>query len=107
MPGTNEGADREVVVESVSIDELDPELQNRLRARASGHGVSVADEARAILASTLSAAAAEDNLADAIAALTDPIGGVRLDIPGRAKNREIPFGELFWDDDGDEESEGT
>lgn len=93
-------------MESVSIDELDPELQNRLRARASGHGVSVADEARAILASTLSAAA-EDNLADAIAALTDPIGGVRLDIPGRAKNREIPFGELFWDDDGDEESEGT
>ena len=106
MTGTNEGADREVVVESVSIDELDPELQNRLRARASGHGVSVADEARAILASTLSAAA-EDNLAAAIAALTDPIGGVRLDIPGRAKNREIPFGELFWDDDGDEESEGT
>ena len=105
MTGTNEGADREVVVESVSIDELDPELQNRLRTRASRHGVSVADEARAILASTLSAA--EDNLADAIAALTDPIGGVRLDIPGRAKNREIPFGELFWDDDGDGESEGT
>ena len=50
------------------------------------------EEARRILKSTLAAESAtrHDNLADAIAAIFDPLGGVNLDIPPREPMREPP-----------------
>lgn len=76
---------------SITISDLDDGLMERLQERAQGNGRSVEEEAREILA------AAEpyvhpppENLAEAIRALFEPLGGVELELPERARIREAP-----------------
>lgn len=75
----------------LTIRKLDEKLKARLRLRAARHGWSMEEEARRILANGLQTRRAPaQNLADAIAALVDPIGGVELDLPSRPREREPP-----------------
>lgn len=76
---------------TLTIRKLDEKLKKRLRLQAARHGRSMEEEARQILAEGLqSRRPAPQNLADAIAALVDPIGGIELDIPVRSIGREPP-----------------
>ncbi|GLK54851.1 FitA-like ribbon-helix-helix domain-containing protein [Methylopila capsulata] len=77
---------------SLTIRNLDEATKAALRVRAATHGRSMEDEARRILNSSLSGdiAPRQGNLADAIAAIFDPLGGVELDIPPREPMREPP-----------------
>ncbi len=76
---------------TLTIRKLDEKLKQRLRLQAARHGRSMEEEARQILAEGLqSRRPAPQNLADAIAALVDPIGGIELDIPVRSIEREPP-----------------
>jgi plasmid stability protein len=76
---------------SLTIRRLDEKLKRRLRVRAARHGRSMEEEARQILSRDLqSDKAPPQNLADAIAALVDPVGGIDLDLPMRFTSREPP-----------------
>jgi plasmid stability protein len=76
---------------SLTIRKLDEKLKKRLRMQAARHGRSMEEEARQILADGLQGRRlALPNLADAIAALVDPIGGIELDVPMRPIEREPP-----------------
>ncbi|CAL8968175.1 MULTISPECIES: FitA-like ribbon-helix-helix domain-containing protein [Rhodoplanes] len=90
---------------SLTIRKLDDELKRRLRLRAARNGRSMEEEARRILADglqgetkTRAGGVAHDNVADAIAAIVDPIGGFEIEIPERTEGREPPrFDD--WPDD--------
>ncbi len=59
--------------------------------QAARNGRSMEEEARLILAAGLSGRKpAKNNVADAIAAIVDPIGGIELDLPERGLIREPP-----------------
>ena len=76
---------------SLTIRMLDERLKKKLRLRAARNGRSMEEEARQILAAGLrDEHAAATNLADAIAAIIDPIGGLELDLPFRSPMREPP-----------------
>lgn len=76
---------------SLTIRRLDEKLKRRLRVRAARHGRSMEEEARQILARDLqNNEAPPQNLADAIASLVDPVGGIELDLPVRFTSREPP-----------------
>ncbi|HKM88227.1 MAG TPA: plasmid stabilization protein [Xanthobacteraceae bacterium] len=76
---------------SLTIRKLDESLKKRLRLQAARHGCSMEEEARLLLAAGLQRAPpATGNVADAIAAIVDPIGGIELDIPPRSRTREPP-----------------
>jgi plasmid stability protein len=76
---------------SLTIRNLDDRLKKKLRMRAARYGRSMEEEARQILATGLSQeATAASNVADAIAAIVDPIGGLQFDVPKRAPVREPP-----------------
>ena len=70
---------------SLTIRQIDEDLERRLRLRAARHGVSIEEEARTILASAVTdpGSPAQGNVADAIAAIMDPLGGVDLLLPPR------------------------
>jgi len=69
--------------------------QERLRVRAARRGVSMEEEARRILSAAVEEGGrAQTNLADGIAAIMDPLGGVNLNLPPR-----IPIREFFVFDD--------
>jgi plasmid stability protein len=62
-----------------TISELDSELAQRLRERATRHGHSIEDEAVAILRDALKAERKpKPNLAESVRARFGPIGGVEL-----------------------------
>lgn len=85
---------------SLTIRRLDEKLKKRLRVRAARHGRSMEEEARQILSRDLqSEKAPPQNLADAIATLVDPVGGIELDLPDRFTSREPPRFEDEPDDD--------
>lgn len=76
---------------SLTIRKLDDGLKKRLRLQAARHGRSMEEEARLLLAAGLKRAPrVPGNVADAIAAIMDPIGGVELDLPLRSGTREPP-----------------
>jgi plasmid stability protein len=76
---------------SLTIRKFDEKLKRQLRVQAAHHGRSMEEEARQILAEGLQGKRpAAQNLADAIAALVDPVGGIELDIPLRPIERESP-----------------
>lgn len=78
---------------TITINNLDDELKERLKARAAEHGRSMEAEARDILHAALdseSEAAAPGNLAEAIRAIVEPLGGIELDIPPRKPIRDPP-----------------
>lgn len=76
---------------SLTIRRLDEKLKRRLRMRAARHGRSMEEEARQILSRDLqNNKTPPQNLADAIAVLVDPVGGIDLDLPMRFTSREPP-----------------
>jgi antitoxin FitA len=80
---------------SLTIRRIDERLKEQLRVRAARKGHSMEEEARRILAAAVNEPAPDAvNVADAIAAIVDPLGGVDLLLPPR-----IPMRELFIFDD--------
>jgi plasmid stability protein len=78
---------------SITIEDVDEDLRRRLQLRAANHGRSVEVEARDILRSALAAEEKESvpgNLAEAIRAIVEPLGGMELDIPPRGPVRNLP-----------------
>ena len=75
-------------VASITIREIDDRLKARLRVQAAHNGHSMEEEAREILRAALSAGHTRTgNLADAIRARVQPLGGVELDIAPRESMR--------------------
>jgi plasmid stability protein len=76
---------------SITIRNLDAQTKVRLRVRAAHHSRSMEDEARNILRAALAAEAATSrNLADAIRARFQPLGGIDLRLPAREPMRAPP-----------------
>jgi plasmid stability protein len=87
-------------VASLTIRNLDDQVKTALRVRAARRGRSMEDEARHILKTALREddSPRHDNLADGIAAIFDPLGGVELDIAPREPSRDPPdFGGPHYD----------
>jgi antitoxin FitA len=86
-------------VASLTIRKLDDRLKKRLRLQAARHGRSMEEEARLLLAAGLEPSpGVAGNVADAIAAIMDPLGGVELDLPHRSSVREPPRFEDWRDE---------
>ena len=76
---------------SITVRNLDEELQRRLRIRAAENGRSMEQEARAILRAALDEdAVPTKKLGTAIHKLFKPFGGGELEIPPREPMREPP-----------------
>jgi antitoxin FitA len=83
---------RGLLMASITIRNLDPNLKQRLRVRAARHGRSMEAEARRILQTALTASERPpvQNLYERIRARFDPLGGIDLDLPPRDPAREPP-----------------
>lgn len=76
---------------SITVRNLNDGVKRRLRRRAAGHGRSMEEEVRVILAEAVDhRAAPEKGLGTAIHELFKPFGGVELDLPPREPMREPP-----------------
>ena len=78
---------------SITIRDIDDDLKQRLKQRAAVHGRSMEAEARGILEDALGTkppAPAPGNLADAIRAIVEPLGGIELEPFPRQSVREPP-----------------
>lgn len=78
---------------SITIRDIDDDLEQRLKQRAAVHGRSMEAEARGILEDALGArppAPVSGNLADAIRAIVEPLGGIELEPFPRQPVREPP-----------------
>ena len=76
---------------SITIRRLDDAVKTKLRLRAARHGRSMEEEARAILKAGLRLKTApRGNLAKAIRAHIEPLGGVVLNLPRRETVRRPP-----------------
>ena len=76
---------------SITVRNLDEGLKRRLRIRAAENGRSMEQEARDILRAALGQESpAGKNLATAIHARFEPLGGVELDLPPREPMPEPP-----------------
>ena len=74
---------------SMTIRNLDDNLQARLRVQAAQHGRSMEDEAKDILRAALSAEPSRtQSLVEAIRSRIEPLGGVELDLPSRDAIRQ-------------------
>ena len=73
---------------SITVDNIDDGLKQRLRVRAAGHGRSMEEEAREILREVVDNGLPPDDLAAAIRKRAAALGGVDLDIPERESMRE-------------------
>lgn len=69
---------------TMTIRDMDDDLQERLRLQAARHGRSMEEEARDILRGALAAQAPpESSLLEAIRARIQPLGGIELALPQR------------------------
>ena len=76
---------------SITVRNLDDELERRLRMRAEENGRTIEQEAREILHRALDGEKAPtEKLGTAIHELFKPLGGVDLDIPPREPMPEPP-----------------
>ena len=77
---------------TITVRNLDAELQQRLRLRAAQHGRSIEEEVHDILRATLGQEETTPvkNLGTALHELFKPFGGGELDIPPREPMREPP-----------------
>lgn len=84
------------------IRKLDDDVKARLRVRAAEKGVSMEQEARRILSAAVSepSSAPASNIADAIAEIMSPVGGLELDLPVRASQPPDPSLDWFRGEDG-------
>ena len=85
---------------TLTIPDVDDDLKRWLEVRAAEHGHSIEAEVSGILRSALAGGAGEPapvggNLAEAIRAIVEPLGGIALDIPPRQPIRE-PQGSREW-----------
>lgn len=78
---------------SITIRHLDEGLKSKLRVRAAQHGRSMQEEAREILRVGLAKeeSGPQPDLATAIRALIEPLGGVELEIPPRRRGTRRPL----------------
>ena len=77
---------------SITIRNLDDDVKTSLRKRATGHGRSMEEEARLILADAVERQAAPaKGLGTAVHELFKPYGGVELKVPPREPMREPPL----------------
>ena len=86
---------------SITINDLDDSLMQRLKKRAAQNGRTPEAEAREILRAAIPQPhPPPENLAEAIRAIFAPLGGMELELPQRATIRETPwFGwQEEWDD---------
>lgn len=77
----------------ITISDIDDDLRQRLKQRAAQHGQSMQAEARAILRDALStepSAVVPGNIAEAIRAIVEPLGGIELEPFPRQPVREPP-----------------
>lgn len=75
---------------SITIRQLDDDVEGQLRVQAATNGRSMDEEARVILRDALEDKAPARNLAAAIRARIAPLGGVDLEMPPRVAMREPP-----------------
>lgn len=74
---------------TMTIRDMDNELQDRLRLQAARHGRSMEDEARDILRNALAAKALpEASLLESIRARVEPLGGIEWTLPPREPIRD-------------------
>ena len=74
---------------AVTIQDIDEQLETRLRIQAARHGRSMEEEARDILRTALSTDPAQGRkLVDSIRGRIEPLGGVELELPKREAIRE-------------------
>ena len=78
----------------ITITDIDDDLSQRLKQRAARHGRSLQAEARDILEDALSTerspTTAPGNIAEAIRAIVEPLGGIELEPFPRQPVREPP-----------------
>jgi plasmid stability protein len=82
-------------MDTLTIPNVDDNLKQRLKLRAAKHGQSIEVEAGDILRSALGGSASAQvpvtgNIADAIRAIVEPLGGIELEIAPRKPIREPP-----------------
>jgi plasmid stability protein len=78
-------------VATMTIRNIDEQLEARLRLQAARHGHSMEDEAHDILRASLSVEPAQGgSLLAAIRARVSPLGGVELELPARDGIRPPP-----------------
>ena len=76
---------------SITIRNLDDDVKTRLRMRAAGHGRSMEEEVRLILAEAVEREIVPaKGLGTIIHELFKPYGGVELELPPREPAREPP-----------------
>ena len=78
---------------NITIPDIDDDLRQRLKQRAAQHGRSIQAEARDILRDALStepSVAVPGNIAEAIRAIVEPLGGIDLEPFPRQPVREPP-----------------
>lgn len=74
----------------ITIDDIDEDLNTRLRLRAAEQGRSAEEEARAILSEALVPRPAPNALATQIRDRLRETGGIDLDLPPRDPMRDPP-----------------
>ena len=79
-----------VAVASITIRNLDDEVETRLRVRAADNGRSMEEEARLILCDAVGRKPSSRNLASIIRSHFGPSNGVDLELPARGPAREPP-----------------
>ncbi len=86
---------------SITIIDLDDGLLERLRERAETNGRTVEEEAKGIIEEAVPHLhPAPENLAEAIRAIFEPLGGVDLELPSRGFAGEPPW--FGWEEEWDE-----
>ncbi len=77
---------------NITVRRVPEHVKQALRIRAARRGRSLEEEVRQILLRAASDGdpARPTNLAAEIAAITDPLGGIELDIPEREPPRPLP-----------------
>ena len=75
---------------SITIRNLDDDVKTRLRVRAASNGRSMEEETRLILRQAVASNTACRNLASAMRARIEPLGGVDLELPSREPAQEPP-----------------
>lgn len=76
---------------TITIRRLDDDVKRRLRLRAAANGRSMEDEARRLLSQAVwTSQPVGGNMADAIRAIVEPVGGVEIVPPNRQPPRAPP-----------------
>ena len=79
-----------MIMASITIRNLDTDVKTRLRVRAAENHHSMEEEVRLILRKAVEPKTTSPNLASAIRARIEPLGGVDLELPQREPMHEPP-----------------